>query len=74
MKETWTKPQVTEQEVGLEVTSYVAAESKTPDILQPTNSTTDCCGPAHAVEGSEAQALACAAWFAPSSALVIAKA
>ena len=26
MKETWTKPQVTEQEVGLEVTSYVAAE------------------------------------------------
>jgi coenzyme PQQ precursor peptide PqqA len=25
MKE-WTKPQVTEQEVGLEVTSYVAAE------------------------------------------------
>jgi coenzyme PQQ precursor peptide PqqA len=26
MKETWNKPQVTEQEVGLEVTSYVAAE------------------------------------------------
>jgi coenzyme PQQ precursor peptide PqqA len=26
MKETWTKPQVTEQEVGLEVTSYVSAE------------------------------------------------
>jgi coenzyme PQQ precursor peptide PqqA len=26
MKETWSKPQVTEQEVGLEVTSYVAAE------------------------------------------------
>jgi coenzyme PQQ precursor peptide PqqA len=26
MKATWTKPQVTEQEVGLEVTSYVAAE------------------------------------------------
>jgi coenzyme PQQ precursor peptide PqqA len=23
---TWSKPQVTEQEVGLEVTSYVAAE------------------------------------------------
>lgn len=28
MKETWTAPQVTEQEVGLEVTSYVAAEIK----------------------------------------------
>jgi coenzyme PQQ precursor peptide PqqA len=28
MKETWSKPQVTEQEVGLEVTSYVAAEIK----------------------------------------------
>ncbi len=28
MKETWVKPQVTEQEVGLEVTSYVAAEIK----------------------------------------------
>jgi coenzyme PQQ precursor peptide PqqA len=28
MKETWNKPQVTEQEVGLEVTSYVAAEIK----------------------------------------------
>jgi coenzyme PQQ precursor peptide PqqA len=26
MKETWTKPQVIEQEVGLEVTSYLAAE------------------------------------------------
>jgi coenzyme PQQ precursor peptide PqqA len=26
MKATWTKPQVTEQEVGLEVTSYLAAE------------------------------------------------
>lgn len=26
MKETWSKPQVAEQEVGLEVTSYVAAE------------------------------------------------
>jgi coenzyme PQQ precursor peptide PqqA len=26
VKETWSKPQVTEQEVGLEVTSYVAAE------------------------------------------------
>jgi coenzyme PQQ precursor peptide PqqA len=26
MQEIWTKPQVTEQEVGLEVTSYVAAE------------------------------------------------
>ncbi len=26
MKETWSKPQVTEQEVGLEVTSYVTAE------------------------------------------------
>jgi coenzyme PQQ precursor peptide PqqA len=25
MKETWTKPAVAEQEVGLEVTSYVAA-------------------------------------------------
>jgi coenzyme PQQ precursor peptide PqqA len=28
MMETWSKPQVTEQEVGLEVTSYVAAEIK----------------------------------------------
>jgi len=28
VKETWSKPQVTEQEVGLEVTSYVAAEIK----------------------------------------------
>ncbi len=28
MKETWSKPQVTEQEAGLEVTSYVAAEIK----------------------------------------------
>lgn len=28
MKETWSKPEVTEQEVGLEVTSYVAAELK----------------------------------------------
>jgi coenzyme PQQ precursor peptide PqqA len=44
MKETWTKPQVTEQEVGLEVTSYLAAEIHTSDILQPTNSMTDCCG------------------------------
>jgi coenzyme PQQ precursor peptide PqqA len=26
MKETWTKPEVTEQEAGLEVTSYVSAE------------------------------------------------
>jgi coenzyme PQQ precursor peptide PqqA len=26
VKETWSKPQVTEQEVCLEVTSYVAAE------------------------------------------------
>lgn len=26
VKETWSKPQVTEQEVGLEVTSYLAAE------------------------------------------------
>lgn len=26
MKEAWSRPQVTEQEVGLEVTSYVAAE------------------------------------------------
>ena len=26
MKESWSKPEVTEQEVGLEVTSYVAAE------------------------------------------------
>jgi coenzyme PQQ precursor peptide PqqA len=26
VKETWSKPQVTEQEAGLEVTSYVAAE------------------------------------------------
>jgi coenzyme PQQ precursor peptide PqqA len=26
MKEAWTKPEVTEQEVGLEITSYVAAE------------------------------------------------
>jgi coenzyme PQQ precursor peptide PqqA len=26
VNETWSKPQVTEQEVGLEVTSYVAAE------------------------------------------------
>jgi coenzyme PQQ precursor peptide PqqA len=26
VKETWSKPQVTDQEVGLEVTSYVAAE------------------------------------------------
>lgn len=26
MQETWTKPQVTEEEVGLEVTSYVSAE------------------------------------------------
>jgi coenzyme PQQ precursor peptide PqqA len=28
MQEIWTKPEVTEQEVGLEVTSYVAAEIK----------------------------------------------
>ena len=28
MQEIWTKPQVTEQEVGLEVTSYIAAEIK----------------------------------------------
>jgi coenzyme PQQ precursor peptide PqqA len=28
MKETWRKPQVLEQEVGLEVTSYVSAEGK----------------------------------------------
>jgi coenzyme PQQ precursor peptide PqqA len=26
MQETWSKPQVTEAEVGLEVTSYVSAE------------------------------------------------
>jgi coenzyme PQQ precursor peptide PqqA len=26
MQETWSKPQVTEEEVGLEVTSYVSAE------------------------------------------------
>lgn len=26
MKETWSKPKVTEQEVGLEVTSYATAE------------------------------------------------
>jgi coenzyme PQQ precursor peptide PqqA len=26
MKETWNKPEVKEQEVGLEVTSYIAAE------------------------------------------------
>jgi coenzyme PQQ precursor peptide PqqA len=29
VKETWSKPQVTEQAVGLEVTSYVAAEIDT---------------------------------------------
>ena len=26
MKETWSKPQVVEQEIGLEVTSYASAE------------------------------------------------
>jgi len=26
MKKVWSKPQVTEQEVGLEVTSYLSAE------------------------------------------------
>jgi coenzyme PQQ precursor peptide PqqA len=29
MKEAWTKPQVTEQEVGLEVTSYLPADLET---------------------------------------------
>jgi coenzyme PQQ precursor peptide PqqA len=29
MKEAWTKPQVTEQEVGLEVTSYLPADFET---------------------------------------------
>jgi coenzyme PQQ precursor peptide PqqA len=28
VQETWSKPQVTEAEVGLEVTSYVSAEIK----------------------------------------------
>ena len=32
MKKVWSKPQVTEQEVGLEVTSYLPAEIETPEV------------------------------------------
>jgi coenzyme PQQ precursor peptide PqqA len=34
-KRDWTRPQVEEQQVGLEATSYLPAEIDTPDVMDP---------------------------------------